>query len=257
MKKSLVFNILFFVLGSIIFLFILLPIVKLLSNATPKLILDAIRDKEIVNSIILTLKISLFSTLFALITGVPLAYMLARWKLPFKPFIEAIIDIPVMIPHTAAGIALLVVFGSHFFLGKFFSIFGIHFVGTELGIAIGMMYVSISYLIHNAKLGFQKIDLHLEQAARTMGASPVQVFKEISLPLAKKDIISGSIMMWARGISEFGAIIILTYHPMVATTLILDRYRSFGLKYSLPISVLLVLISIVIFLIMRWINNRK
>ena len=253
MKKSLFF----LIPALILFLFIFLPIAKMLFSISPAMISKVISDKEVLTSIYLSLKIAFLSTIFALIFGIPLAFILARWDFPFKSLFEAIIDIPVMIPHTAAGIALLTVFGSKFLVGKIFSVFGIKFVGTEFGIAIGMMFVSVSYLIHNAKSGFQKVDIKLENVARTLGASSIQTFFKISLPLAKRDIISGSIMMWARGISEFGAVVILTYHPMVAPTLILDRYLSFGLKYSKPIAVVLIIICIFLFLLMRWINNRK
>ena len=250
-------KLIFIVPALILFLFIFLPIAKMVLSVNPDMFKLILKDNEVLHSIYLSLKIAFLSTIFALFTGVPFAYLLARWDFPFKSVIEAIIDIPVMIPHTAAGIALLTIFGSKFLIGKFFNIFGIKFVGTELGIAIGMMFVSVSYLIHNAKLGFSKIDIKLENVARTLGASPLKVFYKISLPLAKKDIISGSIMMWARGISEFGAVVILAYHPMVAPTLILDRYLSFGLTYSKPIAVVLILICIILFMIMRWINNRK
>ncbi len=248
----------FFVIPSlIIFLFLLLPIAKMIFSTDYRALLKLFSDSEVVNSIILSLKIALLSTIFALLTGVPFAYLLARLNFPFKSLVEAIIDIPVMIPHTAAGIALLTIFGSKFFLGKMFSVFGIKFVGTQFGIAIGMMFVSVSYLIHNARLGFLKVDKKLENVARTLGASPLKVFYKVSLPLAKKDIIGGAIMMWARGISEFGAVVILAYHPMVAPTLIFERFQSFGLTYSKPIAVLLILICIALFSLMRWINNRK
>ena len=252
MKKSFIF----LVPALILLMFIFLPIAKMVFSISWETITKVIKDTEVLSSIYLSLKIAFLSTIVALILGVPLAYLLAKWDFPFKSFIEAIIDIPVMIPHTAAGIALLTIFGSKFIVGKFFSIFGIKFVGTEFGIAIGMMFVSVSYLIHNAKLGFQKVDTKLENVARTLGASPFQTFYKVSLPLAKRDIISGSIMMWARGISEFGAVVILAYHPMVAPTLILDRYLSFGLAYSKPIAVVLIIICIILFAIMRWINNR-
>jgi molybdate/tungstate transport system permease protein len=240
-----------------LFLFIFIPLFKMIISANPKLISDALADKEIMASIFLSFKCAFFATIIALIAGIPLAFYLSRYDFPLKALVEAVLDIPVMIPHTAVGIALLTVFGTRFFLGKLFNSIGVDFVGTEFGIIIGMMYVSLSYLINHAKAGFQNVDPKLEKAARTLGASSLKTFFQISLPLAKNDILSGAIMMWARGLSEFGAVVILAYHPMTAPVLILERFQSYGLNYSKPIAVLLILICIVIFTLLRWINSKK
>jgi len=86
---------------------------------------------------------------------------------------------------------------------------GIDFVDSTAGIVIAMLFVSIPFLIDSAKEGFRKVDVRLEKVSRTLGASPWQSFFKVSLPLAWRSIVAGNIMMWARGISEFGAIIIL------------------------------------------------
>ncbi len=254
--KKLIYLILI-ILSITLFLFIFIPLFKMIISANPKLITDALADKEIVSAILLSFKCALIATTIALIAGIPLSFYLARYDFPFKSLVEAVLDIPVMIPHTAVGIALLTVFGSRFFLGKLFNSIGIDFVGTEFGIIIGMMYVSLSYLINHAKSGFKNVDPKLEKAARTLGASSLKTFFYVTLPLAKNDILSGAIMMWARGLSEFGAVVILAYHPMTAPVLILERFQSYGLNYSKPIAVLLILICIVLFTLLRWVNNRK
>ena len=100
------------------------------------------------------------------------------------------------------------------------------------------------------------MDVRLEKVSRTLGASPWQAFFRISLPLAWRSILAGSIMMWARGISEFGAIIILAYHPMIASTLIFERFESYGLAYSQPVAVLLIIICLIVFVGLRTIVYR-
>ena len=160
-----------------------------------------------------------------------------------------------MIPHTAAGIALLVAFGSGS-IGEFFSGLGIKFIGTEAGIMIAMMFLSATFLINGAKEGFKKVDVKLEKVARTLGASPMHVFFAISVPNAKKDIVNGCLMMWGRGLGEFGAVVILVYHPMTAPVLIYDRFTSFGLSYSAPVAGVMIILSILVFLSVRFINNR-
>ncbi len=257
MKTKSLFIISLIILSSILILFIILPILKMLISSNFTLLFESFKDTEIMSSVQLSIKSALISTIIALIFGIPLAYLLARANFRGKSIIEAIIDLPVMIPHTAAGIALLSVFGRRFFVGSFFDRIGLTVPGTEIGIVIGMLFVSLSYLVNHSKEGFKKINPKLENVARSLGANSFKSFFYIALPLAKRDILSGSILMWARGISEFGAVVILTYHPMTAPVLILDRFNAFGLEHARPIALLMIIISIILFSILRMINNRK
>ena len=122
---------------------------------------------------------------------------------------------------------------------------------------IAMMFLSSTFLINGAKEGFKKVDVRLEKVARTLGANSFEVFFRISIPNAKKDIINGALMMWGRGLGEFGAVIILAYHPMVTPVLIYERFSSYGLLYSVPVASIMIVISIFIFLVIRLINNRS
>jgi molybdate/tungstate transport system permease protein len=250
-------KLLFFILGAVVVIFILFPLLKMISSTNPKILWETFNDEEVKKSIFLTIYAALISTLLAFIFGVPLAYCLARYNFWGKKIIEGIIDIPIVIPHTAAGIALLVAFGRSSFLGRFFSDFGIEFMGSVYGIVIAMAFVSLPFLINSAKEGFRSVDVRLERAARTLGADPFRSFFSISLPLAKKSIISGMIMMWARGVSEFGAVLVIAYHPMVAPILLMERFESFGLSYAQPIGVILILISLIIFIILRVFTGKK
>ncbi|GAH16287.1 unnamed protein product, partial [marine sediment metagenome] len=126
-------------------------------------------------------------------------------------------------------------------VGKAFGAIGIQFVDSMAGIVIAMLFVSIPFLIDSAKEGFKKVDVRLEKVARSLGASPWQAFFKISLPLAWRSIVAGNIMMWARGISEFGAVLILAYHPMIAPVLVYERFETYGLDYARPVAVLLIM----------------
>ncbi|HIP56401.1 MAG TPA: ABC transporter permease subunit [Arcobacter sp.] len=253
MKNLFLYGLVF--LSMIILLFLFIPLVKMIFGSDLKMLMETLKQQDVVNAIWLTLKVSLWATLFVLITGLPLAYIIARYNFFGRSFIEALIDIPIMIPHTAAGIALLMVFGRGT-LSEIFEAVGIKFAETEFGIMIAMMFLSSTFLINGAKEGFKKVDVKLEKVARSLGANPLQVFLKVSIPNAKKDIINGCLMMWGRGLGEFGAVIILVYHPMTAPVLIYDRFTSYGLSYSAPVAAIMIIISIAIFLIVRLINNR-
>jgi len=247
----------FVVLGSLLILFVAWPLLRTVTASGPVLLWQTLLDDEVRHSILLTFYSSLIATLFAFVCGVPLAYLLARVEFPGKWLVEGIVDVPVVVPHSAAGIALLMVLGRRTFLGRAFGLFGIKFVSAAPGIVAAMLFVSLSFLVNAAREGFEAVDLRLERVARTLGASPWRAFWRVSFPLAWRSILSGMILMWARGLSEFGAVVILAYHPMVAPVLLYERFESFGLRYARPVATLMILICLATFAVLRVTAGRK
>ena len=254
MKKN-IFLYAMIALATIILLFLTVPLLNMIFDNDLKMLLETLKQKDVLGSIYLTMKVSFWSMLFVIFTGLPLAYVIAKYNFFGRSLIEALIDIPIMIPHTAAGIALLMIFGSGT-ISKGFEALGITFVDTQMGIMVAMMFLSSTFLINGAKEGFKKVDVKLEKVARTLGANPLQVFLKISIPNARKDIINGALMMWGRGLGEFGAVVMIAYHPMVAPVLIYDRFTSYGLSYSAPVATIMIILSIFVFLSVRFVNNR-
>jgi molybdate/tungstate transport system permease protein len=242
-------------LALLMVMFLALPLVGLFWHVGLLNLLRAFLDPEVLRSILLTLGIALAGVMLAGVTGIPLAYLLARYNFRGKSVIEAVIDIPVMVPHTAAGIALLLAFTRPGIRAALESM-GLSFMDSPLGIMAAMSFLSAPLLINGAKEGFRKIDVRYEKAARTLGASRAAAFVSVALPLARKDIVNGGLMMWSRGLGEFGAVVVIAYHPMVAPVLIYDRFNSFGLRYSAPVAAAMIAISILIFLLVRLLNNR-
>jgi len=240
--------------GSCVLLFIVAPLVGLVVASSVSEVSDAVRDREVVESIRLTLGAALAATVVCTILGVPLAYLLARKEFRFKGAVLAVIDLPIIIPHSAAGIALLTLIGRRAFLGR---IFGGSFVGTAAGIAAAMAFVSVPFLLNAARQAFMAVPERLERAARTLGASPFRVFRTVSLPLAWRGVLSGMILMWARGISEFGAVIIIAYYPMTTPVLIFQRFNDYGLAYARSAAVVLIFICVAIFIVLRIVANVR
>ena len=249
----------FGLLGLLIFLFITVPLIKMLLSSimTPGIFWRTLVDRQVVKAIWLTLYAALIATVVGFVLGVPLAYLLARHEFCGQKLVEGLIDVPIVVPHTAAGIALLFVFGRSFTVGALFEKLGITFVDSTAGIVIAMLFVSVPFLIDSAKEGFKKVDVRLEKVARTLGATPWQVFVRISFPLAWQSIVAGSIMMWARGISEFSAVVILTYHPMIAPVLVFERFEAFGLHHARPVAVLLIVVSVLAFVALRLLADHS
>jgi molybdate/tungstate transport system permease protein len=250
------FRIIFFIIGFALLLLLTLPLVNMIISSDPDILRSTVTDREVYTSIFLTLRCALWATIVGLVMGVPLAYLLANWNFPGKSVLQGLVDLPIMIPHTAMGVALLMIYGKKFMLGSLFAKAGISFVGTEAGISLAMAYVSMPFLVNAARDGFLSVNPKLEKVARTLGASPRQAFFKVTLPLCRQAIFSGAIMMWARGISEFGAVVILAYHPMVSPILIWERFESYGLKYARPVAVLLIIICLFIFAGLRFLAAR-
>jgi molybdate/tungstate transport system permease protein len=243
--------------AALILLFIVAPLVGMFVSTSPSDLFATAKDAEVQESIKLTLWVSLAATFFFALAAIPLSYLLARKEFPLKNIVSGIIDLPIVIPHSAAGIAILGFVSRDSVLGQMGSAIGLNFVGHPAGIAIAMAFVSLPFLINAARDGFSGVPVRLEKAALTLGATPARVFFSISLPLAWRSIVSGLIMMFARGMSEFGAVIMVAYHPMITPILIYERFGAFGLKYARPVSVLFILISLMVFIALRFLARNK
>ena len=251
------FNWVLLILSSLVLLFILAPLTGLFLHTGGSELLETVTDKEVQASIWLTLWVSFTATLLFAAGSIPLAWLLARKSFPMKSVVQGIIDLPVVLPHTAAGIAILGFISRDGFLGKAADVFGLNLINNPAGIALAMAFVSVPFLINSARDGFAAVPERLEKAALTLGASRSRVFFTVSLPLAWRSIISGFIMMFARGMSEFGAVVIVAYHPMIAPVLIYERFSSFGIKYARPAAVVFIIVSLAVFILLRLISFRK
>ncbi len=253
-------SVIFFLIGIIIIIFVIATLFNLLFRqliVNTDNFIRVSQDSAVLRSIWLTLYTSFIATIISVVLGTPLAYVLARHRFPGRQVLEALIDIPVIIPHTVAGIALFSLLMRKGTVGSVFESLGIVFQDSLWGIVAAMFFVSYPFFVNAAKEGFVSVNPNYERVARTLGASQARAFRTIALPLAAPNIVSGAIMSWARGVSEFGAVVIIAYYPMIASTLILYRFNTGGLQESQPIAVLLIIICFVTFLTMRLVSRKK
>lgn len=257
MKSFSPFQLIVILASALVLLFIIAPLAGMFVATSPVEVFNTAKETEVQQSITLTLWVSLAATFVFAIAAIPFAYLLARKDFPLKSIVTGIIDLPIVIPHSAAGIAILGFVSRNSLLGRAGSAIGLDFVGHPAGIAVAMAFVSLPFLVNAARDGFSSVPERLEKAARTLGASPSRVFFTISLPLAWRNILSGLILMFARGMSEFGAVVMVAYNPMVSPILIYERFGAFGLKYARPVSVLFILISLAVFILLRLLAGKK
>ncbi|OPL07584.1 MAG: molybdenum ABC transporter permease [delta proteobacterium ML8_F1] len=243
--------------GWVIIFFVVFPIINTFAWTNYELVIEAMKDPQILRVIFRSMRTATITTGITALFAVPFAYYVVRHDFKYKKFVESIIDIPMVMPHTVAGIALLTVLSPKSFFGRFLVANGIEVLGTEIAIVIAMAFVSLPLMFDAAKEAFKWIPPRLENVSRSLGASHWSTFVRITLPLASKDLISGMIITWARAISEFGAVIMLAYHPMIAPTLIYERYTTYGMTYAVPVTVILLILSLLIFVILRLVSVNR
>ncbi|MCD6512500.1 MAG: ABC transporter permease [Thermoplasmata archaeon] len=244
------------VAGAFIITLLLLPVLNLLFSAGFDGLLDAITDKNALQAIFTSFEAAFLATVLSFIFGVPLAYLMARKDFFGKSVIESVIDLPIVIPHTVAGIALLMVFGRNGIIGSPLNEIGIRLSDSMAGIVMAMMFVSSPFLINHAREAFESIDPKMENVAISLGATRAKAIWSITLPLSMRNLMVGSIMTWARAISEFGAVIIIAYFPMIAPTYIYSKYVEQGLYAAMPAAALMLVLTIVIFMAMRLVIHK-
>jgi molybdate/tungstate transport system permease protein len=243
--------------GLVIMAFILLPLIEMMTAPSGTMLQGAIQDRDVLRSIWLSIYTAGSAALIAFVFGTPLSYLLARSDFRGKRLVEGIIDLPIVIPHPVVGIAILSVAGKNYWIGRALGEIGVRIMGSVTGIITVLTFVGMPLYLHAAKDGFESISPRLEGVSRSLGASMFSTFFRITFPLAWRSMLVGIIMCSARAISEFGAVVIVAYHPMIAPVLIYERFEGYGLKYSQPVAVWLVLICLTLFLILRLLTLPK
>lgn len=162
---------------------------------------------EELSALYLSAKVALFATLLSLPFAIALAWVLARYEFRLKFLLEAILQMPMVLPPVVLGYLLLVLFGQQSWIGRYLNELGIQVVFNWKGAVLASMIVAFPLMVQPIRLSFQLINQQLELVAATLGASPIRVFCSISLPLAIPGVIIGSILCFSRSLGEFGATI--------------------------------------------------
>ncbi len=241
----------FWLLGATLLAFVGLPLLALVLHPTLADLVQVAGLPDVRQAIALSLAAAALSTALVALFAVPLAYLLARQAFFGKAAVEVLVDLPLTIPHTIAGIALLLVFSRGGWLGAPLARLGLEFWGHFAGIVLAMAYVGLPYAVNAARGGFEAVDAPIERAARIQGAPAWSVFRRITLPLARRGIVTGLTLCFARAIGEFAAVVLLAYYPMTAPVRIYDLFLQAGLRQSVAASVLFLGALLALFAVLR------
>jgi molybdate transport system permease protein len=211
-------------------LFLGLPVAALVLRALGSgAIADALTSPSVTDALGLSLVTTSVSLVLTIVLGLPLAVVLARRRFPGKRLVEALIDLPIVLPPSVAGLALLLVFGRRGALGAPLEAFGWTIPFTTIALVMAQVFVSAPFFVRSARAGIAGVDRDIEDAARVDGASELQLFRTVTVALAASSLAAGLVMTWARALGEFGATIMFAGNVEGRTqTLPLVVYAEFG-----------------------------
>ena len=245
-------------LGSVIVVALGLPLFLFVARQSPALVAEKLADPAVHRVIYLGVYGPLLAALLSLAFGVPLARLLSD-GFPGQELVESLVDLPLVVPHSVAGIIILFGFGQ----GGAFPQLSI--LGTMVGLVLAMAFVSAPYAVNAAREAFESIDDRLAYASRIHGASRWETFRRVTAPLALRGIVTGGVLAWARAVSEFGAVAVVAYsvqffYPPAgervtaqhAPVFVYNTYLQGGLGESGAVAFLLLVVSALLFLFVRY-----
>ena len=246
--------------GGLILLFLIfisVPLVSLFTRVGIEDLLYAITSEAAISALRLSAVTAVISTIIVIIFGTPLAYINARIPYKGRNIVDTITDLPIVLPPTVAGLALLMAFGANGLLGQYFSIFGIRIAFTTTAVVLAQIFVASPFYLRQARSSFEAVDVEYEYASRTLGAGPLKTLFKVTLPLAFGSLLSGVIMTFARALGEFGATMMFAGNLAGKTqTMPLAIYSELqsDLSISVALAILLVIFSFGIILIVKYLG---
>jgi molybdate transport system permease protein len=240
--------------------FLLLPLLALLLRIPLAQLLANLANPEIVQAISLSMITTAITVVLTVLLGTPVAYLLARRRFRGRNALDTLIDLPMVLPPSVAGIALLVAFGRRGLLGQYLSVLGVELAFTTNAVILAQLFVAAPFYIKAAAAGFAGVDRELEQAAALDGAGPLQVFRYVTAPLAWTALFGGAVMTWARALGEFGATIIFAGNFVGRTqTMPLAIYQGFeqDLNVALTLSVILLAVSFAVLFLVKGVLRQQ
>jgi len=239
--------------GNLLVVLVLLSLVTLGLRAAedPGALAETALDGEVASAIGITFGAAALSVGILALLGTPLAYIMSRTRNRALPLVEALVDLPLILPHTIAGLLVYLLFMRSGPLGIIFGGMGLSFEDAFPGIVAAMLFVGIPYYVGAARDGFTRVPIELELVARTLGAGPASAFILVALPLAGRECLSGAVVAWGRAVGEFAAVVMIAYHPPVISTLIYTRFTQYGLADTVAIAVILLVVCGTIIIVLR------
>ena len=216
----------------------------------------------VLHALQLTMVTSTLTLVLALALGVPAAYLLARARFRGYRFVTILVELPMVLPPTVAGVALLVAFGRRGLFGAWLSDLGLEIPFTTTAVVLAQLFVSAPFLVRTLQAGFEAVDPTYEQVSATLGVSSLRTFWRVTLPLARPALISGAVLCWTRALSELGATLIFAGNfegrTQTMPLAIITAFESnAGLTGAIALSVILLIVATALLALMHVVLRRS
>jgi molybdate transport system permease protein len=239
--------------------FISLPMLALILWTVNESAWHAMATQAAREALLLSIRTTSISLVIIILVGTPAAYVLARAEFPGRRVVDTLIDVPAVLPPSAAGIALLLAFGRLGLVGEYLHAFGVTVSFTTAAVVVAEVFVAAHFFVRQAVVGFAQVRRDVEEAAMVDGASRFSVFIRVTVPLAFPALVAGAVMAWARALGEFGGTIIFAgSFPGVTQTIPLAIFaaRESNFDAAVALSVMVLVFAFAVILVARFLLGK-
>ncbi|MDJ0270317.1 MAG: ABC transporter permease [Aigarchaeota archaeon] len=242
------------ILACVLLIYIILPIAGVFFRVDIYNVAQSFSRPQLISALGLSIQTATIATFLAALTGVPLAYILARGSSRLSDIIRVLVALPLVFPPLIAGAALLNIYGLTSPIGQLARELGIQLTQSPIGIVLAQLFVSSPFVVLSAAAAFERIDKYYEYVSRTLGKSPGETFIRVTLPLAWRGIATGLILAWIRAMGEFGATVMMAYNPKTVSIQLWEDNAVGGLSMALPGVVVVILTILILLAAWAWIS---
>ncbi|MEA5419208.1 sulfate ABC transporter permease subunit CysT [Spirulina sp. CCNP1310] len=184
------------------------------------------------------------------VMGTLIAWVLVRYQFPGRKIVDAVVDLPFALPTAVAGLALATVYNDKGWVGQWFAPFGIRIAFTRLGVFVAMVFISLPFIIRTLQPVLQELEPEVEEAARSLGATPQQIFRRVILPPLIPPILTGVALGFSRAVGEYGSVVLISssipFRDLIAPVLVFQRLEQYDYGGATVIGAVLLVVSLVL-----------
>ena len=233
------------ILGVLLLLYLVSPVAYFFGELSWRDVPGQLADPQAISSLITSLLSATVAIGVIAVLGVPLGYMLARRTFVGRGILTVLIYLPLVFPPVVSGILLLLLYGPYGLIGGPFTNAGYELDSSFTGVVLTQIFVASPFVIIAARSAFEAVDPALEQVATTLGKGSWEIFWRVNLPVARAGVIAGLLLGWLRALGEFGATVIMAYHPYTLPVYIYVQLSGTGVAAALPLALLSLAVSFV------------
>ncbi len=228
----------------IVWVALLGPLIALFAHLTPGSVVSALRQPGALQPLLVSVLASLVALAVILLLGTPLAYLLARGRLPWPRIWEIGVILPLLTPPLVVGLLLIFMVGPNTAIGNALSHIDLSASDTFFALVVAEIYEAVPYYVLGAAAAFASVDPELEEAATLLGDGRWRTWRRVTAPLAAPGLATALAITWARAMGAFGAVLIIAYHPFGLPMQIWVTLQETGLSSALPFALVLLVVAL-------------